>query len=253
MFKADRIPYSQFFDIDEIADKSINLPHMMPDEETFISHMKKMDVRVGDHIICYDRAGIFSAPRVWYTFRLFGFKNVSVINGGYPKWLKENLPVEKNEDFGVNKISRKKASASEFDFKLDKSKLINAEEILTLSKLKKKMMEGGQDKKSIQIIDCRSEPRYSGKVEEPRPTIRKGHVDQSENVFFKDLLDENSCFKSLDGLRKEFEKKNIDINKPMTLYCGSGTTACVDIFALSLLGKFDNCKLYDGSWSEMVI
>jgi thiosulfate/3-mercaptopyruvate sulfurtransferase len=246
MFLQERIPYSQFFDIDEVADKSQNLPHMMPDDSSFITQMKKMDIRKSDHIVCYDRAGIFSAPRVWFTFKIFGAQNVSVLNGGYPKWTSENLPVEKGQDFGLGKLTRPSATEKDFDYKLDRSKVINADEILKLSLRKQKGLTDEY------IIDARSAPRYKGEVEEPRQTKRKGHVDLALNVFFKDLLDGNSCYKSENEILEEFRKRNINTDKNMTLYCGSGTTACIDILALAALGKFDNCRLYDGSWSEMV-
>lgn len=246
MYSKERIPNSQFFEIDEIANKSTSLPHMMPDDTTFISHMKKMDIRKSDHIICYDRQGMFSAPRVWFTFKVFGAEKVSVLNGGYPKWISENLPVEKDEKYGYKQVLRSNPTEYDFNYKLDSSKIVDADEILRLSLKKQK---GITDE---YIIDCRASPRYKGEVEEPRPTKRKGHIQTAENVFFKDLLESNSCFKSENEILEEFRKKNIDLNKNLTLYCGTGTTACIDILALSLIGKFDNCKLYDGSWSEMV-
>jgi thiosulfate/3-mercaptopyruvate sulfurtransferase len=246
LFKTERIPYSQYFDIDEIADKSIDLPHMLPDDSTFISHMKKMDIRKSDNIICYDRMGMFSAPRVWFTFKIFGAPNVSILNGGYPKWEKENLPLEKGDDYRIKNLKRDEPKKDDYDFKLEKNKVVNLEKIFDFSS---KIVHKKTD---VQIIDCRPPPRYRGEVDEPRPSKRRGNIDGSVNVFFKDLLDENSCFKSPNEIKSEFEKKNVDINKPMILSCGSGTTACVDIFALNYLGKLDNCKLYDGSWAEYV-
>lgn len=96
LFNSEKIPYSKFFDIDEIADKTTDLPHMFPTEDIFIHNVKKLDIRKNDLIICYDRAGIFSSPRVWFTFKLFGAKNVAVLNGGYPKWIKDNCQIIKS-------------------------------------------------------------------------------------------------------------------------------------------------------------
>lgn len=95
LFDNEKIPFSKFFDIDNIADKSLNLPHMFPTEDIFIKNTKELDIRKDDLIICYDRSGIFSSPRVWFTFKLFGAKNVAVLNGGFPKWSRENLPIAK--------------------------------------------------------------------------------------------------------------------------------------------------------------
>ncbi len=246
VFLNERIPYSQLFDIDEVADKSTGLSHMMPSDDVFISFMKKMDIRKSDHIICYDRAGVFSSPRAWFTFRIFGANNISILNGGFPKWKSEKLPIESGDKLRVQEIKRDPPSQGDFDYKKDSSKILDAHEILLQSSRQK---EGRIDE---HIIDCRAPPRYRGEVDEPRPTIRKGHVDTASNVFFKDLLDSQGCYKNPEELKKEFEKQNINIQKPLTLYCGSGLTACVDILALALLGRFDNCKLYDGSWAQMV-
>ena len=95
LFDKEKIPTSKFYDIDEIADKTTGLPHMFPNNQFFIKNMKILDIRKNDLIICYDRQGIFSSARVWYTLKCFGAKNVAVLNGGYVKWLKENLPIEK--------------------------------------------------------------------------------------------------------------------------------------------------------------
>ena len=245
LYNSERIPYAQMFEMDEIADKSSGLPHMMPTNEMFIKHMKEMDIRKNDHIICYDQVGMFSAPRVWFTFKVFGAPNVSILNGGLPKWKSEKLPLETGDTFGYKRIIDKNQNNEDFDYKIDNSKIVNMREILKLSLQKKQKLTDEY------IVDCRSPQRYNGEVEEPRPTKRKGHVDTADNVFFKDLLDQNSCFKSPEQIKAEFAKRNIDLTKPMTLYCGSGATACVDIFALSLLGKYDNIRLYDGSWGEL--
>jgi len=103
LFNSEKIPNSKFFDIDEIADKSTDLPHMFPKQEVFLKNVKELDIRKNDLIICYDRSGIFSSPRVWFTFKLFGAKNVAVLNGGYPKWIKENHPIVKSP-YKVNNI-----------------------------------------------------------------------------------------------------------------------------------------------------
>ncbi len=103
------------------------------------------------------------------------------------------------------------------------------------------------------LIDARPNPRYKGEVPEPRPSKKVGHIPGAYNVFFKNLLTEDLTFKSKGELIKEFEKQGINLDNDLTLYCGSGVTASVDLLALAILGKLDKCKLYDGSWSEYVI
>lgn len=246
LYKSERIPYSQFFGIDEVADKSSHMAHMLPKEEEFIKHMKMMDIRKNDYIVCYDRAGIFSAPRAWLTFKLFGCNNVFVLNGGFPKWQQENLPVEKGDDFGYKKLNIDQPIESDYNYKLDRAKVVQMDQIVETSA---KIVKGKSD---LQIVDCRPPLRFKGEVEEPRPTLRKGHIDGAVNVFFKDLLDDTNCFKSNQQLIKEFEKRNVDVNKNTIFSCGSGCTACIDILAMTLIDKYDSCKLYDGSWAEYV-
>jgi thiosulfate/3-mercaptopyruvate sulfurtransferase len=246
LFKSERIPYSQFFDIDEVADKSTSLAHMIPTEEEFIKHMKAMDIRKNDHIVCYDRAGMFSAPRAWFAFKVFGCPNVYVLNGGFPKWIQENLPRESNEEYKVKKIEREEPCDSDFDYKLDRSKIVDINQVIETSA---KITGGRSDH---HIVDCRPALRFKGEVDEPRPVKRRGHIDGAVNIFFKDLLGDNSCFKSNEEITAEFEKKNVDLNKPIIFSCGSGCTACTDILAMALIDKYENSKLYDGSWAEFV-
>lgn len=107
-----------------------------------------------------------------------------------------------------------------------------------------------ENKTSEQLIDARPHIRYLGQAEEPRPSRIKGHIPGAKSVFFKNLIDENLCIKSPEELKKEFEKQGVRLDNDITVYCGSGVTASVDILALTSLGKFDQCKIYDGSWSE---
>jgi thiosulfate/3-mercaptopyruvate sulfurtransferase len=246
LYKSERIPYSQYFDIDEVADKSSHMAHMLPTDVEFLRNMNSMDIRKSDYIVCYDRTGIFSAPRAWLTLKIFGCPNVYVLNGGYPKWVQEDFPTEKGDSFGYRKVKRDEPKESDFNFKLDRSKVIDIDQIIEVSG---KITKEGSD---LQIVDCRPPLRFKGEVDEPRPTKRRGHIDGSINVFFKDLLDDNSCFKSNEELIAEFKMRNVDVNKHTIFSCGSGCTACIDIFAMSLIDKFENCKLYDGSWAEYV-
>lgn len=97
-----RIPGAQFFDIDEIADKTIDIPHMMPPLDLFIENMKRLRVRKTDDIICYDNIGIFSSPRLAFTLKYFGAEKVRVLNGGMKKWLNENRPTESGPENNDN-------------------------------------------------------------------------------------------------------------------------------------------------------
>ena len=90
-FEAAHIPGARFF---EIADTQSNLPHMAPPVEKFVTRMRALGIGDGHRVVVYDSVGMFSAPRVWWTFRLFGKTDVAVLDGGLPKWRAEGRPVE---------------------------------------------------------------------------------------------------------------------------------------------------------------
>ena len=86
------IPGAVFFDIDKIADHSSDLPHMLPRPEAFSSAMRALGIGDGQSIVVYDGLGLYSAPRVWWTFRTFGVREVFILDGGFPKWKAERRP-----------------------------------------------------------------------------------------------------------------------------------------------------------------
>src|SRR6266436_3951911 len=93
-FANQHIPGAVFFDVDEIADTSSPLPHMLPSPEKFASRVRKLGLGDGNRIVVYDSQGLFSAARVWWSFRVFGHKDVAVLDGGLPKWIAEGRPVD---------------------------------------------------------------------------------------------------------------------------------------------------------------
>ena len=243
-FKEKRIIYSQLYDIDKIADLTSKFPHMMPTNEIFIENMKKMDIRLSDEIIIYDRISLFGSPRILFTFLIFGHKNVKILNGGFSSFEKINGQFELNDNYNINEINklREKSKDEDYNYKLDKSKIIDLKGIIKISNSK---MENEE------IIDARSEERYEGKIQEPRPSLRIGHIKNAKCVFFKHLIDENGKYFNEEKLKNIFESKGINLNKKMIICsCGSGLTACIDLVGLILIGLFDKCCLYDGSWME---
>lgn len=219
---------------------------MMPSNSVFIDHMKAMDIRKSDQIVIYDRVGMFSSPRLWFTFKAFGHDNVRVLNGGLPQWEKDNGPIEMGDEYRIKTIERAKAFDADYEYHLDEGKVLNLNQLLMKSVLISKgtLNEG--------IIDARAEERYLGSVLEPRPSLWVGHVEGAKSLCFKLLLDENMKYKQPKDIEEVFKSKDIDVNKPNTCYCGTGLTACIDLFAMSLIGKYDNCRLYDASWIEYV-
>ncbi|MGO1164396.1 3-mercaptopyruvate sulfurtransferase [Brucella pseudogrignonensis] len=227
-YDAAHIPGAVFFDQDLIADKESGLPHTLPSPELFARHVGAMGITADETVVVYDGPGMFSAPRVWWMFRLMGVKNVLVLDGGLDGWKAAGFPV-------TNEVT--KIAATLFTPSFNEAKVVSFEE---MSKI--------VDKRSSQIADARAAGRFTGRDAEPREGMRSGHMPGARNVPVG-TLSENGELKSLDSLRKIFADAGVDLNKPVVTSCGSGVTAAVITLALTSLGHEDN-RLYDGSWSE---
>ena len=228
-YDATHIPGARFFDIDEISDLRSSLPHMAPPVEKFISRMRAMGVGDGHQVVVYDGAGLFSAARVWWLFRLMGKTDIAVLDGGLPKWLAEGRAVE---DMAPILRDRHITVSRQAHMVRDVTQVAAA------SKL------GDHT-----IIDARGPGRFEGTEAEPRPGLRSGHIPGSVNVHYARLLAPDGTMKSPEELRAVFAEAGADLSKPAITSCGSGVTAAIVNLALERLGKRDHA-LYDGSWSE---
>jgi thiosulfate/3-mercaptopyruvate sulfurtransferase len=227
-YAAAHIPGAVRFDVDEISDKSSPLPHMLPSPDEFAAAVGKLGIADTDTIVVYDGAGLFAAPRVWWTFRLFGAKNVFILEGGLPRWKAEGFPLEAG---GVNP-SPKKFTATE-----------PAKIVATLDNVRAAVADG-----SRQVVDARPADRFRGDAPEPRQGVRSGHIPGSFNVP-SSAMQENGRLASPDKLKAAFAAGGVDIDRPIITSCGSGVSAAITWLALDSLGRTP-AALYDGSWSE---
>lgn len=228
-YDAAHIPGARFFDIDDISDQRSELPHMMPPTEKFIHRMRAMGVGDGHQVVVYDSKGIFSAARVWWMFRLMGKTDIAVLDGGLPKWQAERHPV--NDLPAVIRDRHMTANRQDQMVK-------DVTQVASASKLA-----------DYVIVDARAPERFRGEVAEPREGLRSGHIPNSRNVFFRDLLTAEGTMKSPEETRVIFETASVDLTEPAILSCGSGVTAAILALAMERLGKTDHA-VYDGSWSE---
>ncbi len=228
-YAAAHIPGARFFDIDEIADLRSDLPHMAPPVEKFMSRMRAMGVGDGHQIVVYDADGTTVATRTWWTFRLMGFNDIAVLDGGLRKWLAEGRPVE-----DMPPIVRDRHMTVRRQNHLVK----DVTQVAAASKLG-----------DYEIIDARARGRFIGEDDEPRPGLRKGHIPGSKNLPWADLLNEDGTMKDPDTLRSLFEAAGVDLTKPVITTCGSGGTAPILCMAMERFGKTDH-SVYDGSWAE---
>jgi thiosulfate/3-mercaptopyruvate sulfurtransferase len=227
-FEAGHIPGAIFFDQDEIADQNSGLPHTLPSPQVFAHHMGAAGITPHDTIIVYDGTGYFSAPRVWWMFRIMGAENVFILDGGLDGWKAAGLPLTAEPT---------KIAASLFKPKFDEHAVVSFDEMLKIV-----------NAQSTQIADARGKGRFTAQEPEPRAGMRSGHMPGARNVPVTEIS-KNGELKSLEELRTLFENAGIDLSKPVITSCGSGVTAAALIFALESLGHH-NHRLYDGSWSE---
>jgi thiosulfate/3-mercaptopyruvate sulfurtransferase len=228
-YDAAHIPNARFFDLDEISDQRSALPHMAPPPEKFISRMRAMGVGDGHQVVVYDAAGLFSAARVWWTFRLMGKTDVAVLDGGLPKWRSEGREIEDMPPIVKDRhitVSRQNALVKDVTQVAHAAKLGEAE-----------------------IVDARAAARFRGDAPEPRPGLRAGHIPGAKNVPFASVLNGDGTMKTPAELRAVFEAAGVNLTKPVITSCGSGVTAAVLSLALERIGH-RNHALYDGSWAE---
>ena len=224
------IPGAVFFDIDDIADTTNPLPHMLPGPKKFSSCVGDLGLGDGDRIVVYDAGGWLAAPRVWWTFRAFGHDAVAVLDGGLKKWLAEGRPAD---DRPMTPRAR------------DFTARVNGRLVRDLEQMLANLTSNRE-----QVFDARAAGRFGATAPEPRAGLRGGHIPGSLNLPYSDLIDpESGTFLAPAALRSAFTAVGTDLSGPIVATCGSGVTAAVLALGLYLVGSHD-VALYDGSWSE---
>ena len=225
---AGHIPGAVRFDIDAIADHANPLPHMLPSTEQFARDVGALGIAETDTIVVYDGIGLGGAPRVWWTFRLFGAEQVFILDGGLPKWKAEGRPLEAGTVERAPRI-----------FKARKPGAV----VASLATVRAALAD-----KSAQVVDARPANRFRGEAPEPRPGLRSGHMPGALNVPSTELVEDGRLV-APERIKQIFAAGGVDLTKPTITSCGSGVTAATLWFALEAIGK-EPQALYDGSWSE---
>ncbi len=228
-YMAAHIPGAVYFDIDEICDTDSPHPHMLPSQEKFSSRVRRLGLGDGNRIIVYDGLGMFSAARVWWMFRAMGHEDVAVLDGGFPKWRAEGLPVE-----DLPPLPRERHFSAR----------LNNFVVRDITQMTRNLHS-----REEQVVDMRGAARFHGKEPEPRPGIRPGHIPGAINLPYTSLLAADGTMRPVEELQAIVAEAGIDPARPVVTSCGSGVTAAIGLLALQRVG-FRSLALYDGSWAE---
>ena len=228
-YAAAHLPGAVYFDIDDIADESSSLPHMLPSPAKFSSRVRRLGLGDGVRIVIYDSNRFLASARAWWMFRLFGHADVAVLDGGLGKWRDEGHPVD---DRPVRPVER--------HFTARQNNLL----VRDLDQMRANLTRRGE-----QVLDARAAGRFRGAEPEPRQGLRSGHIPGSRNLPYSDLLAADGTMKPEADLRRLLDAAEVDLDRPVVTSCGSGVSAAVLSLALHRLGAPDSA-VYDGSWTE---
>lgn len=230
-FEHSHIPGSIFFDIDEISNQNSDFPHMLLTKEKFSLIIGGMGISNDDHIIVYDKLGIFSSPRVWWMFNYYGHSKISILNGGFIKWSKEKKEIDSGKG--------KKYQKTNFKANENNSMVKNYDDI------KKNIL-----KKKFQVLDARPQGRFEGTEPEPRQNLKSGSIQNSVNIPWDEFINpETKCFLDKESIERKFQTFKVNFDQPVVFSCGSGVAACVIGKAFEIITN-KQIEVYDGSWTE---
>ena len=229
LFAEAHIPGAVRFDVDKIADRSIALPHMLPDAATFGEMAGALGLDETMTLVVYDATDLIGGARAWWMLAHYGAAEVRILEGGFKAWLAGAYPTEGGPS---------RREPTRFAATYDSASVVAAERVLAAS--------GTGD---AQIVDARAAGRYAGAVPEPRAGLRSGHIPGARNVPWRALVEEGGKLRPAAEIAEAFENAGVALDQPIITSCGSGVSACILLLGLERLGKRDGF-LYDGSWSE---
>jgi thiosulfate/3-mercaptopyruvate sulfurtransferase len=205
--------------------------HPLPDARALTEKLCKWGIGVNKQVVVYDDSFGSMAVRLWWLLRWLGHPNVALLDGGYPKWMREHRPVTQE----ICEAVCRGACAS----LPEASMCSSSEDVMRAMQTGDKM-----------ILDARPERRFSGEYEPLDPVA--GHVPNAVNWNFEENLDIDGTYMPSEALRETYQAL-LKGRAPSDVIhmCGSGVTACHNILAMEIAG-LSGSRLYVGSWSEWI-
>lgn len=233
LYEAGHIPGARFFDIEACADRNTALPHMLPTQQEFSAYIASLGVTGRKPIVIYDRHGLRSAPRVWWSLRRFGFDDVRILSGGFPAWIARNLPIEQGQG--------KAARLTALPHLKPRDHLVVAYDGIVALQAKDL------------LIDGRHADRFRGEASEPW-TKARGAIPNSCSLPASALMLPGGLLKSDEEILKAFEaatglERAALRERRLIATCGSGIAAAILAFAAQKAG-LGEMTVYDGSFAE---
>ena len=223
------IPGAVFLDLStDLADRAAPIRNTIAAPAALARAFAAAGIGSAHRVVVYDHLGGYSAGRVWWSLRYAGHARAALLDGGFEAWRAEGYPLEQ-----AVPASR----PAEFVARPDPRWLAHKSDVL-------EALRGGDRS----IVDARSAARFRG--EAPESTPRRGHIPGARSVpYERNLSGSPPRFLPADALRELYAGVGVERDRPVITTCGSGVTAALTAFALTLAGH-TNVSVYDGSWAE---
>lgn len=230
---AGHIPGARYAHLDEDLSSPITPRtgrHPLPDPNALARKLGAWGIDESKQVVVYDDTFGAMASRPWWLLRWLGHESVALLDGGYPKWVREKKPVTPEAPV---------VHQTTFHPRINNTLWVNAD-----------FVERARQDEAFVVLDARAEERFRGDVE-PLDKVA-GHVPGAVNAMYEDNLDVSGEFLSAEELRERYLDLLGGVVPDQAIHmCGSGVTACHNVLAMEHAG-LPGARLYAGSWSEWI-